>query len=658
MRIIIFFAVFIFNAITIFAQNETMILPDNPKIEYIGRFDMSNPQKPRIGFSGMAIQCKFSGELVKVKFNSTTSKNHYFYIIDQDKPQKINLENNSREYTLSQNLKDTIHELKIVRLTEGSQGIDTFEGVILDNDESLVELSEDDKRIFEFYGNSITCGFGNETNDPHDGFKPEQENFYYTYASYASRLFNAESIGIAKSGMGLYRNHRGPATGSPDNMLTIYDHILYKNDDLICYFKGYIPDIAFIHLGTNDARDQDIFSGEIFKDSCKSLVTNLRKYYPESYIVFLTGPTIKNEKLQSVKNAVNNAIDELDDPKFSLFNMSSQTGEFGIGGTWHPTVAQHRHNSRELAQYIEKLTGWSTAPYFVSSSLNKSGKNINISFSKKKKKKKEIKGFKVYGDSGLIHYHSANVAEEHDSIITIKLAERIIDHQEITLDYNYGNVISVQEMELQPLFDKTVSNQVTKTTVNSAEVNNDGNLLSLGFNKSLIQVSKDNISVFINNDSLVRDSYHVKLDSTNQSKLLIFLNDEVTSTDTVAVSMPFNTITAEDSIHNDDIYKLSVNNNSTITNNPLQINNDSGLYDHHQVMIYPNPANKFLHFKFPRQSAGLGVQIKIFDLAGNEIKSLHKINSNMIDISELKSGLYVLEFVISNVNEYLKFIKK
>lgn len=651
------FTILLIHTILIFGQKETIILPDNPNISYIGRFDMTDSQKPRIGYSGMTIHCKFSGELIKVKFNSTTSKNHYFYIIDEDKPEKINLESTSTEYTLSQNLKDTIHELKLVRLTEGSQGIDTFEGIILADNDSLVEVPKPE-RIFEFYGNSITCGFGNETNNPKDGFKPEQENFYYTYASYASRLFNAESIGIAKSGIGLYRNHQGAATGSADNMLTVYDHILYKDNDLIWDFKKYIPDIAFIHLGTNDARKQDRFRSDIFEDSCISLVNKLRNYYPDAYIIFLTGPTQKNEKLQSVKDAVNNVMDELNDPKFSLFSMSSQTGEFGIGGTWHPTVAQHRHNSRELAKYIENLTGWASAPYFISSSLNNNGKYINISLSKPIKPNKEIKGFKVYGDSGLIHYHSANVAEEHDSIITIKLAERIIDNQEITLDYNYGNVISVQEMELQPLFDKTVSNQVTKTTVNSAEVNNDGNLLSLGFNKSLIQVSKDNISVFINNDSLVRDSYHVKLDSTNQSKLLIFLNDEVTSTDTVAVSMPFNTITAEDSIHNDDIYKLSVNNNSTITNNPLQINNDSGLYDHHQVMIYPNPANKFLHFKFPRQSAGLGVQIKIFDLAGNEIKSLHKINSNMIDISELKSGLYVLEFVISNVNEYLKFIKK
>ena len=632
------------------------ISPDNPKIEYIGRVDKTDPLKPRFGFSGVSIHCKFSGELIKIKFSSTTSKNYYFYIIDEEKPQKINIKTPSSEYTLSQNLKDTIHEFRMIRLTEGSQGMDTFEGLILGNNDSLVQLPQLKKRMFEFYGNSITCGFGNETNDPHDGFNPEQENFYYTYASYVSRLFNAECVGISKSGIGMYRNHQGPASGSSDNMLTIYDHILYQDNNLIWDFTEYIPDIVCIHLGTNDARKQDRFISKIFEDSCEVLVQTLRHYYPEAYIIFLTGPTQKGEKLKSVQDAVNSVINKLNDPKFSLFNMSTQTGEFGIGGTWHPTVAQHWQNARELENYIECLTNWKPAPYLTSSSVSREGRHINLKFSEPFMTETGVSGFYISGNNEPIPYSSALVTEENDSIVTVNLEERIMEGQKISIDYHYGNLKSIHKIELQPFFDKEVKNNVIETVLNAAKINSNGDKLILSFNKPLIKLSSNSISVLIN-DFLVDDFTAIEIDPANHSKISILLHNEITSYDTVKVNIPKGTVCGNDSIYNELVTEYIVNNHSVITTDIPSIEIDPLWHKSKNIVIYPNPANDFITVVLDDAEKKRIRFIKIFNSEGEEIRTVHHYDSDILNIGDLETGLYHLWLICHDNHRSFMFVK-
>ena len=46
------------------------------------------------------------------------------------------------------------------------------------------------------------------------------------------------------------------------------------------------------------------------------------------------------------------------DTKIYFFELTRQTGEYGYGADWHPSVAQHVYNAGELTQYIKEITGW------------------------------------------------------------------------------------------------------------------------------------------------------------------------------------------------------------------------------------------------------------------------------------------------------------
>ena len=633
------------------------IEPDHPYIEYIGRVDKTDTKKPRFGFSGVALRFKFSGEVLKVMFSSTSEKNHYFFIIDEEKPIKINLKSHLSIYALAEALKDTIHEAQIIRLTEGSQGIDTFHGLILGANDSLVRLPQAKKRMFEFYGNSITCGFGNETDDPGDRFDPSQENFYYTYASYVSRIFEADCIGISKSGIGMYRNHRGSATGSSDNMLTVYDHILFKDNNLLWDFTGYIPEIVGINLGTNDARDQDLFRSEIFEDSCKVLVQTLRMYYPDAHIIYITGPTQKGEKLASVQNAVKNVIEDLNDPKFTLFNMSSQTGEFGIGGTWHPTAAQHYHNAKELARYIESIRQWDPAPYITSAIVDQDGHEVRVSFSESLQPGDSIVGFKLRIDNSVVSGMPATIRENKDSVVILQLNERIKEGNNILIDYNYGNVKSEQGINLQPFFSEGVTNKVKETKLQSAIINSTGDKLILTFNKPIMEVFDANIKVNVNNSNYDQHQSS-NLNPLEPDKVTFGLLKKITNSSIVELTLTDNFVCGNDKICSTPITNYPVLNNSTLDDEISASQDFHPGSDRRDIILFPNPAGEFFNLTINSHVWQDLRKLIIHDIAGKQIKTINSSSHNFYDIKDLEKGFYTLNLMFNSGQTNLLLIKQ
>ncbi len=212
-------------------------------------------------------------------------------------------------------------------------------------------------RIIEFIGNSITCGYGNEAGSISDHFRPDQENFYETYAAMTARAFRAEAVAVCRSGIGMYRNYGGPVTGTSGTMPEIYKQTQFRTAEPLWDFSAITPDVVCINLGTNDT-SLGIFDPDLFSAACTSFLKTIRSHYPDALIVYLIGPMMGEKPAAMVRHAVQKSYDEIRDPKMLMFTMSMQTGEYGIGGDYHPTVAQHRHNARELTGYLEKVTGW------------------------------------------------------------------------------------------------------------------------------------------------------------------------------------------------------------------------------------------------------------------------------------------------------------
>ena len=93
---------------------------------------------------------------------------------------------------LSEKLARELELISIFRRTEGFSGPTRFKGLILDEGKTLADPPERPPLKIEFYGNSITCGMGNEVPDQDEDENNAKRNNYLTYGAITTRNLNAE----------------------------------------------------------------------------------------------------------------------------------------------------------------------------------------------------------------------------------------------------------------------------------------------------------------------------------------------------------------------------------------------------------------------------------------------------------------------------------
>ena len=85
----------------------------------------------------------------------------------------------------------------------------------------------------------------------------------------------------------------------------------------------------------------------------------------------------------------------------------------------------------------------------------------------------------------------------------------------------------------------------------------------------------------------------------------------------------------------------------------LSLENDLE-HQENEVKIYPNPTNDFLYFNSSQKI----ISIIIYNEIGQEIKRVNSVSENKIDLSNLKSGLYIIKFLNMNNEKIVKKVLK
>ncbi len=339
-------------------SESTSINADNELIEYTGRIDFSDPLAPKFSYSGVSIRACFSGTGISAIMNDDQGENYYNVILDGQVTSTFRVSKGNKSYVLAEGLTDTIHEIELFKRTELTFGKTQFYGFIVEGGKSLVPITNQRNLFFEFIGNSITCGYGNEgENGGH--FSAETENHYLTYAAITSRNFNAQHMAVSRSGIGIYRNYNGPKTGNSDCMTNLYTRTFLYDENPKYTFEVQ-PDLVFINLGTNDFSTTGGDSA-LYTDNYFRLIDTIQAKYDNPEIICLLGPMMSGNTLSKVRNYLQFIADSADSKgngKVHFFEMSRQTGDLGIGVDSHPTVAQHKKNAEELSAYISTLKGW------------------------------------------------------------------------------------------------------------------------------------------------------------------------------------------------------------------------------------------------------------------------------------------------------------
>lgn len=342
-------------------EDKTFIAPDNHNIVYMGRISTTQPGSVRFTYPGVSIMANFEGTSLQMAVKKNSGS--FMVEIDNFPAYRIDFGENDSIKTLAEGLPKGIHSARIMYVIEGYELKPAFRGFYLDKGCRLAKAPTLPQRRIEFIGNSITCGYGVESENPADPFTYETENHYYTYAAQTARLLHSQHLVVARSGIGIYRNYGAPKTGSPDCMPAMYEQTLFKDSTEQWNHALYTPDVVCLNLGTNDM-SLDNYDTNLLEEGYRKFVNHLRATYPKAKIVLLTGPLMSGKPLDIVKQTLDKIADEhhrQGDQEVYRFDFSPQTGSLAIGASYHPSLRQHMKMASELTVFLQKITGWTTA---------------------------------------------------------------------------------------------------------------------------------------------------------------------------------------------------------------------------------------------------------------------------------------------------------
>ena len=348
-----------FAANKTFPLKGTIVSPADKQIVYTGRISFANPDAPTFTYPGTQIMASFYG--TSLKMMAKPRSGYFMAQIDGAEPFKVGF-NAPRDsvVTLATALPDGLHTVRLMYCVEGYELRPVFRGFVLDQGRDLGDAPRLPERKIEFIGNSITCGYGNESINRDDPFEYETENHYYTYAAETARQLGAQHWVVARSGIGVYRNYDGPRAGSKDPMPAQYEYTLFDDFKDRWDFGRYQPDVVCINLGTNDLSTNN-YDIKLFDAAYRKFLATVRGHYPKAKIVMLCGSMLNGKELQlAIKTLDQIQADarKKGDNEVYRFNFTPQTGDLYYGASWHPSLWQHQKMAGELTAFLRVLMHW------------------------------------------------------------------------------------------------------------------------------------------------------------------------------------------------------------------------------------------------------------------------------------------------------------
>lgn len=247
---------------------------------------------------------------------------------------------------------DGVHTLTFLRLSEGGVPlVCNMIRVSSENGESspvLLPPPAAKPRRIVFFGDSITCGYGNLA-DPTGDYRTSEQDPTRAYAYRCAELLGADAELVSISGQGIVRN----CNGDIGTLIPVF--YAWQSRALMtpCDFADQ-PDVVVINAGTNDTGGK--VSKEDFYSGCVGFLRDLRKAYPKAEIVWYYGlmGLWYDETLAKVQADIGEEIGHF--TYLPVEPIYGRPGEVAAHG--HPSVEGDERGAQVLANKIRALMNW------------------------------------------------------------------------------------------------------------------------------------------------------------------------------------------------------------------------------------------------------------------------------------------------------------
>lgn len=344
-----------FCALLAGCSGRTTLTATDAPLRIVGRTAANTDGSVSFDWSGVYIDIRFSGGYLAIEA-SDTKCNYFNLTIDGVEQEKFTIAGDRSTIVLFDDPASAgDHLIRIQKATEAEQGRTTLYTVTTDGQFSAIQERIRRPHI-EFYGDSLTCGYGTESKSGSEPFLPETENCRYAYAALTATHFGADYNLISHSGRGLIRNY-GDSLAVSDPTTTMSGRALrtFDEDPASAWDfanSPYRPDAIVITLGTNDFSTQPHPTPEAFREGYRALIERIRTAWEAQLPVLCVvhspyAVACVKELCASVEQCA------MADISYGVYNRTTD-----LGASEHPNRYGQEKMAAIVIEEFAKLTGW------------------------------------------------------------------------------------------------------------------------------------------------------------------------------------------------------------------------------------------------------------------------------------------------------------
>jgi len=245
------------------------------------------------------------------------------------------------------------HTVRVYKRSEGQWSRIKITGV--ETDGYFVENRESSERLIEFFGDSITAGYGNRGTD--SGFRTEDQDGLATYAFLAAQKLDAEASVVAASGKAINLNVWEAELKIPD----LLNYSTFTNVEP--YVPAQIPQLVVINGGANDATyiNQATDSAErkareeAFVEAYAQFLQAIAEKYEGTTILCCTNMISEGSVIEPL---IQKAIAQAAVENVHVLTLPACQEDGVMGSDGHPAVVSHQKAANVLEEKIRQIMGW------------------------------------------------------------------------------------------------------------------------------------------------------------------------------------------------------------------------------------------------------------------------------------------------------------